>query len=104
MKIKGKVLYYDKKEQKGIIQENDGFQYVVSSNNLVDLNYLDAGDLVEFEKQETNGKLYAVNVTCEEALQEECEHEFDMSEGGMCLNCGAEDYYNYIDEDYGQER
>lgn len=33
-----------------------------------------------------------------------CEHEFDMDEGGMCLNCGAEDWYNHFDEDYGQER
>ncbi len=31
-------------------------------------------------------------------------HEWDPSEGGMCINCGREDYYNFVNEDAGQER
>lgn len=33
-----------------------------------------------------------------------CMHEFDSSEGGMCLNCNRDDYYNFINEDYGLDR
>lgn len=25
-----------------------------------------------------------------------CEHEFDFDCGGMCSNCGIEDWYNFI--------
>ncbi len=33
-----------------------------------------------------------------------CVHEFDSSEGGMCINCGREDYWNYMNEDAGRDR
>jgi hypothetical protein len=46
----------------------------------------------------------AVCRDADEKCQECCEHEFDSSEGGMCLNCSREDYYNFIDEDCGRER
>lgn len=39
-----------------------------------------------------------------EGCKECCSHEFDSSEGGMCLNCGRDDYYNFMDEDRGQDR
>lgn len=38
------------------------------------------------------------------SCQDCCSHEWDSCEGGMCINCGREDYYNFVDEDYGQER
>lgn len=31
-----------------------------------------------------------------EECTECCPHEWDSSEGGMCINCGREDYYNFI--------
>ncbi len=104
MKLKGKVLWYDKKEQNGVIQEDDGFQFFVQHTSLVDTNYLDAGDLVFFKKQDPD-TMNAVEVELQQPIvEEECDHEWDSSEGGMCINCGREDYYNFIDEDYGQER
>lgn len=39
-----------------------------------------------------------------EGCKDCCSHEWDSSEGGMCINCGREDYYNFIDEDYGKDR
>lgn len=40
----------------------------------------------------------------DEKCQECCQHEFDSSEGGMCLNCDMEGHEGSFDEDYGQER
>lgn len=37
------------------------------------------------------------NGLCEECF-ENCDHEWDLDEGGMCLNCGRDDYYNFIGE------
>lgn len=31
-----------------------------------------------------------------EECQQCCDHEWDADEGGMCINCGREDYYNFI--------
>lgn len=104
MKLKGSVLWYDKKENQGVIQEDDGYQFFVSDSGLVDLAYLDVGDLVFFEKQ-CEETMQAINVVLQnpEEAEEECDHEFDSSEGGMCLNCGA-DGHDHFDEDYGQKR
>lgn len=39
------------------------------------------------------------SVACDEC----CDHEWDDSEGGMCINCGREDYYNFVNEDDPRE-
>jgi cold shock CspA family protein len=88
MKLQGKVLWYDKKKNVGVIQENEGYQHSVSGGDLIDLNYLDAGDLVEFERETRDGKLCAVSVVCEEVMEEECSHE--EHDHFVCIDCGEE--------------
>lgn len=45
-----------------------------------------------------------LDVENDPACQQCCEHQFDMSEGGMCLLCNRDDYYNFMDEDAGSDR
>ena len=40
-------------------------------------------------------------MTCQDC----CEHEFDPSEGFMCINCGLQgELSDVYDEDYGRDR
>lgn len=97
MQLKGWVLWYDKKTNKGVIQENDGYQYFVHSSDLVDLAYLDGGDIVVFEKEQTEQGLQAKKVKldpdeecrgCSDGCEECCMHdEWDYDQ---CINCGKE--------------
>lgn len=101
----GYVLEYNKSTSYGTVVDSEGKHYSFNASGMLNLNYVDAFDNVTFDIEENVGDSWvAINIKLVEGEDEECEHEFDFDEGGMCLNCGADDWYNHYDEDYGQDR
>lgn len=99
----GYILEFNKSSSTGIVVDSEGKHYNFNKSGMPDYFYFDPFDNVSFEIDDSGETWLAINLQLI-AYEEECAHEFDMDEGGMCLNCGADDYYNYIDEDYGSER
>lgn len=98
----GIVLEYNRQTKTGLVLDENGEHYNVDEVNLIDSLYLSEGDEISFESTDGTN---AINVQLlNDSETEDCDHEFDMDEGGMCLNCGAENWFDYIDEDYGRDR
>ena len=105
--MQGKVVLYSNETKTGILQGPVDLLYSFSITDVKTYLYLEVGDEVSFDKEPTLQGFKAVNIVVvkdTQEMQDDCEHEFDMSEGGCCLNCGSEEWYNHFDEDYGQER
>ena len=96
--MNGKVLWWDKRDGRGIIQDASGNEYYVDSSVLTNAFWLDRGDEVAFKSRTLGGTLCAYDVTWScggehdpyqaEDCQECCPH--DLIDHHQCADCGKE--------------
>lgn len=94
----GTILWYDRLNDVGMIIDDKGVEYNFNKSGMVNLQYLDSNDEVIFNIDDNGDTWMAVNIQLIND-EDECDHEWDPDEGGMCINCGRDDYYNFINED-----
>lgn len=89
----GKVLWWDKRDGDGIVTDEAGNEHYIDTSVLIDLTYLDSGDLVTFKDRVLGNCLCGYDVELiEDTAEEECEHSDDF-ESGHCIDCG--EYVSY---------